>query len=355
MDSFNTGTGFRGVMTRKAFSLLEVAIAVAVVGILSTIYIGSLRPFFEKKKKEETIERMEKLKENLAAYYRWVIEWRRKHPNWGSYGCGSSNPPLLPPGCTFSSSDTQKLDFYSVTIGKKEEFRSLMRDAGCYVKHSTSIYDTFQCTDGWGNLLHYSYSSNWYNNKVSPYNYNSPITITITSAGKDGTFGTSDDLSVTFSTASLDMELKEKTMKELSTIADTLDAYFKKRLAVEITERTLPNGLSELDDLKVNWFLQLCTDHPYDTCSDSSCTNIDWGTKNCSTSPTFDTCNVDTVLSNLHLGSEYRTDYFGNPIHINLCYSSDSSYADTPDVHDAPGPFVASVSNGIDTVFAEGM
>ena len=343
---------------RKGFTLVELAVAILVISILSTVFISGLKPFIDKRKKEETLERFEKLAQALKYEMKVVMNWRKNHPDWVNWACGwgwHRYPPLLPPGCALEASDASALDVY--TAGHDNEIIRLFRRAGCEIGGNFGGGYRFVCYDGWGNELHYEYG-NWDNNQARPYNYNRDITITFISAGKDRTFGTSDDLRYTFSTAEINEELREQTVEQLRRIANALDAYFRKRLTVEITERVYPNGLSQADDLKVNWYLQLCTDHPYRECANSDCTNIDWGFPAVSSSLTHNTCDIGRVLGNLNLPPEYRTDSFGNPIYINLCYLSDTSldgnHCHPPYRHDARGPFSATVSNGINTVVSEG-
>ena len=342
---------------RKGFSLVELAVALLVLSLLSTAFVINLETFIEERKKEETYERFKKLAKALERTMEAAIEWRKANPSWDlDYSC----IPLLPNGCACSSDD----DDVDLRIPKGPPFNlnaddliSYYKDAGCRIVEDDQEY-VILCYDGWRRRIWFRFGNCWNAGENIYYNYYAPVAITFKSRGRDGMYNTSDDITYTFTTERINRELREQALKQLREIADALEVYFRQRLTTELEN---PNGFPVKEyNYKVNWFLQLCTDHPYDKCEDPDCSNINWSSS-LSWGATSDllrcTCDVRKILRNLNLPPEYATDPFGNPIFINLCYIrgvDDPFRCATPQNHVAEGPFIAAVSNGVDTVISVG-
>jgi prepilin-type N-terminal cleavage/methylation domain-containing protein len=345
---------------RKGFTLVELVIAAVILGIITFAVLDMTGPMIEHNKKERTLERMQKIADALNFHYEAVVAYRKQNPGWVTQAdCSVARSWLVPPGC-WSYADKLVLWKDSTTPADSQILQQF-EDAGCKLVSDGTGYEV-ECYDGWGNPMHFSYS---YGNETHavpyPANPGTPITITITSAGRDGVFGTADDLKVVWSSASLDERYRHLSYDELSSIADALDAYFRNRLSYEVTKRIYPEGLPEEDDINVDWYLQLCTAQPQDYCQDSTCSNIAavWPSVTCDGNVLRNTCDITTVLSHLNLDpNQYETDAFGNPIYINLCYDPDGDgYPNgAPPALPASdrGPFSASVSDGSITVMSTG-
>lgn len=332
------------------------------MAILSILAIGTTEfivPMVERNKKAETENRFEKLAKALNFHYETVLAYRRNNPGWiNQPDCSRARSWLTPPGCW---SYTARLVLWKDNLTPADsQILKAFEDAGCKLANIGAGYDV-ACYDGWGRELRFSYE-NGAKTHSTPYDptAGSPIRITFTSAGRDGVFGTADDLTYTWSSASLDERYRKFTYDRLKTIADALDAYFRQRLSVEVTERTYPYGLAEEDDLKVDWYVQLCSSKPYDYCTDATCSNLRavWPSVICDGSVTHSTCSIDTILSHLNLSTDYKVDAFGNPVYVNLCFDPDGDgYPDgappnTPATD--RGAFSASVSDGFITVMSTG-
>lgn len=334
-------------------------IVIGIIAIVSIPMVSVFRNQIDHNKKEETLDRFSKLKKALDFHYETVIAYRQSHPDWITQpDCSVARSWLTPPGCW--AYDDRLVLWKDNTNPNLSQVLKAFEVAGCKLVHVGTGYDT-ECYDAWGNPLKFSYD-NGAKTHEAPYDVRpgSPIRITVTSAGRDGKFGTADDLSFTWSSASLDEKYRQLTYDRLSTIASALDAYFRQRFSVEVTERTYPNGLAQEDDLKVDWYLQLCTDKPYETCADSTCSNLRsiWPHPVCDGTLTRNTCSITTVLQHLNLDSSYQVDAFGNPVYVNLCFDPDGDGYPNGSPPNTPatdkGAFSASVSDGYLTVMSTG-
>lgn len=332
---------------RRGFSLIELAVA---LGILVAILVAlgpSLGIVGNRSSRLTTEDRFQALANALNKHFLFVMNLRA-HTDWYSQSdCSRGRTWLVPAGCwTY----TDKLVIYPDD--------SLLADferAGCRLVHRGTGYD-LQCLDGWNRPFHFSYQ-NADNTHSVPYDYTKGVSITITSAGPNGKFGDSDDLSFTWTSAPLDVKYGKGAHERLEEIAHALDGYFRRRFSYEVVYRLYPNGLSQEDDMRVNWYLQLCTNNPNAYCTDSSCSNINWSTPVCDGDTSRDTCSITTILRNLNLSPLLAKDPFGNPIHVNLCFDPDGDGCPNghpPSSHDDCGNFASSVSNGIETVVSTG-
>ena len=344
---------------RKGFTLIELIIATAILSIVAFSFIEAVIPQIEHNKKEKTLETMRKLSQALDFHYETVVAYRKNNPDWITKAdCSVERSWLAPPGCWNYSS--RLILWKDDATPSSSEILKTFESLGCKLKTNGTGYEV-ECYDAWGTPFRYSYDNGDKTHSV-PYDPDAgrPVRITITSAGRDRTFGTSDDLTYTWSSASLDEKYRKLTYDELKTIADALDSYFRQRLSVEVTERIYPNGLSEEDDLKVDWYVQLCSSKPYDYCQDSTCSNLRsvWPAVTCDGSLTRSTCDIDTILTHLNLDSSYRTDAFGNPVYVNLCFDPDGDGYPNGSPPNTPagdrGAFSASVSDGSITVMSTG-
>jgi len=335
----------------KGFTLIEVLVVAMLVGLLSYSFVELFNRDIDRNKREQTELNFKLLDDALKLHMEKVLAYRRKH-NWE-----------LAPDCTWDRSWTLPNGCWNdnnyLYVWKDAELRDAFEKAGCKVVATTDDYYKMQCFDGWKTPLKFTFT-NLDNTHAVPYDYRSPIKIKITSAGPDKLFGTSDDITYIFTSADLDNKYQTLTYEQMNNIRKALDDYFRYRFSVEVTERTYPDGLAELDDMKVDWYLQLCTDVPYEYCQDSTCSNISahWGSYSCGNNPEINSCNIETILSNLNLPTEYKKDAFGNPIYINLCYDENGDgypNGDSPSDHDDKGPFIATIYNGITLLVSSGM
>jgi prepilin-type N-terminal cleavage/methylation domain-containing protein len=335
---------------KKGFTLLELLIALFLLSLLAGAFVELTGNTRNRVKEDETIATFKGLEQAFNFHYEIVRAYRRQNDWDTASDCSYSRSWILPNGC---NNDENYL-----YIWKNDQILSKFEDAGCKVVQTTDDYYKLQCFDAWDTPLKFEFT-NLDNTHSVPYDYRKPIKIVIKSAGRDKKFGTDDDLSFVYSSAILDDKYANLTYQILQKIRQSLDAYFRYRFSVEVTERTYPDGLAEEDDMKVDWYLQLCTDVPYDYCEDDKCSNISsyWGTYTCSGNVDDNSCDVEKVLTNLNLPKDFKRDAFGNPIYINLCFDGNGDgypNGDSPESHDDKAPFLATISNKIITLVSSG-
>jgi len=337
-------------MAKRGFTLIELLGVLFIIALLTIPFVELTNKSSNRIKYDDTIDKFKSLQSALNLHYEKVIAYRLKNDWESATDCSYARSWILPNGCY---NDNNYLYLW-----KDAEVLNAFEDAGCKLVQTSNDYYKVECYDGWGTPLRFEFT-NLANTHAIPYDYRKPVEIKILSAGADKKFGTEDDISFVYSSAYLDNKYANLSYQVLEKIRNALDAYFRYRFSVEVTERTYPNGLAEEDDMKVDWYLQLCTSVPYEYCQDSSCSNISayWGSYVCSGNIEDNSCDVSTVIKNLNLPAEYTKDAFGNPIYINLCYDANGDgypKGDSPSVHDDKGPFIATISNLIMTLVSSG-
>jgi prepilin-type N-terminal cleavage/methylation domain-containing protein len=337
-------------MLKKGFTFVEILFALFIIALFAIPFVDLTTKTQNRIKRDETLDVFKKLERAFNLHYEKVRAYRRANDWETASDCSHARSWILPNGCV---NDNDYLYLW-----KDDEILNAFEDANCKVVQTTDDYYKVQCYDGWKTPIKFEFT-NLDNTHAVPYDYTKPVKIVIKSAGPDKRFGTDDDISYIYTSAPLDNKYATLTYTILNKIRSALDAYFRYRFSVEVTEQTYPNGLAEEDDMKVDWYLQLCTDVPYEKCQDSSCSNISsyWGSYTCSGNIDDNSCDVKKVITNLNLPEDYTKDAFGNSIYINLCYDGNGDgypNGDSPSAHDDKGPFLATVSNKIESVASSG-
>jgi len=337
--------------SNKGFTIIEIAVALFLLALLFYSFVEVARGYFSRTQKTQTEIYFKDLDKALKLHMEKVFAYRKTHDWELADDCSYERAWTLPNGC-FNDNNF-------LYIWKDNELLDAFEKANCKLVETGSSYYKLQCLDGFKTPLRFEFK-NLDNTHAVPYDFYTPVEIKIISAGKDKQFGTSDDITYIFTSATVDNTYSELTYNQLQKIRKALDAYFRYRFSVEVTERTYPDGLAELDDMKVDWYLQLCTDVPYEYCQDDSCSNIasHWPTSpQCGGQFEKNSCSLTTILKNLNLPSDFKKDPYGNPIYINLCYDSNGDgypNGDSPSAHDDKGPFIATITDGILTVVSSG-
>lgn len=147
---------------------------------------------------------------------------------------------------------------------------AVLDEAGCSLLADESISTggltfprlRYTCIDGFGLKIRFSASGSRgpvasapLGSTTSPWNPTVHITLTLTSAGEDRSFGTSDDIQVVWSTENLDNYYYWKSREKLIKVARALSAYQREWMNYEVNVLNHTNSLMSIDDVRVPWEL----------------------------------------------------------------------------------------------------
>jgi len=280
----------RILKNKDGFSAVEVIIVlIGLLAILSVagVSYNKLNDYYDKKELEAQLSA---LRNAVITHYHDTIRRAENVDTVSTTTLSVTSPSTFSPWLYMGALPYMVGD--DVFVFSKLAYQEMIEHGCVLIRDETSTktfgnrYEWFQfyvrCKDIYGNVITINPSIK--RGPSSTYEYldpsvpnglawdpNTPSIVTISSAGKDRTSGTADDVTVTWNTSRLDEYYKWKSIEKMMAWGRALSNFQKQYLDYEMNYLTHLNSLRSIDDIKVPWEVQSVTSLVVQSSSDYHC------------------------------------------------------------------------------------
>ena len=320
---------------KRGFLSLEIILFLIVIAIMTPIAMRLMKSSENSNKVEVTKVRIKALSEAIERVFTENADYAQNNCyGWGDVACSSLT--LTPTVKNINTLSFNTLDSLAVQT---------LIAVGCNVSGTAPNYDV-KCFDGYGKLMKF--------NGLNLHSKGSIFTTPYTNNYPQLTINSTNAVPAIISIAKSVTNAKTVTAQKLNTIASGIKNYVRGKRIAELgntcgTANTATNptgGLDSTDDAIVPYVWQLFSVSPTTLCSGVENTTSNCGCTSMTNSNNWETSNafcvinsnleMNRLLTNLGLGSKYRTDGFGNILTIVPLSNSTGSATTCPPPRPTP-------------------